>query len=176
MWAFRRHFPQDCTIISIQAPIKDPIGGNSWWLIDNQKPLKNNAQKAAKILDTYITKLLEYYALTPSQIFACGFSQGAATIASLAQLQKRKFNACILLAGFVPELSTSIENEQDISLPPFLIGHGSKDEVVTLERAKRGAHYLEENGSKVTFVTDEVGHKVGPKTLKTLKNWLEQQR
>ena len=74
MWAFRRHFPQDCTIISIQAPIKDPIGGNSWWLIDNQKPLKNNAQKAAKILDTYITKLLEYYALAPSQIFACGFS------------------------------------------------------------------------------------------------------
>jgi phospholipase/carboxylesterase len=54
------------------------------------------------------------------------------------------------------------------------IAHGTQDEVIAIERARKGAEYLRQLGLEVTFVEDSVGHKVGIQGTRELKRWMDQ--
>ena len=53
----------------------------------------------------------------------------------------------------------------------FFVAHGTKDETVTIDRARASIALLEQAGAHVTYCEDEVGHKVSVKCLQGLKNF-----
>ncbi len=54
------------------------------------------------------------------------------------------------------------------------MAHGTRDEVISIERARRGAKLLENLGLPVTQVEDDVGHKIGVQGTRALRNWLHE--
>ncbi len=171
MWAFKRCIPEGCTIIAPEAPIHDPIGGFSWWLVKPDFD-KADAVEASRALLTFIDKSLSYYSLAPKKVIAIGFSQGGAVLSLALQRAPDRFNGVGLLASFAIKDPMGFA---DVVRPSIFIGHGTKDEVVPIDKANRGADYLRENGCPVVVSTDEVGHKLGSNSMRALKDWIAQQ-
>jgi predicted esterase len=59
---------------------------------------------------------------------------------------------------------------------PFFVAHGTKDEMVTIERARASIELLEQAGANVTYCEDEVGHKVSVTCLRSLKKFFADTR
>ena len=167
MWLFQSTVPQDATIIAVQAHLPDPIGGFSWWQIEPMPIPEEAVIEAAMKFENFVQKIPEVLGISPSKIFAFGFSQGSCLVATVAQRGIIKFDGIAILAGFVREL-------KDPTAPPpeVFIAHGTKDEVITLDKAERAKAFFEKLGSHVTWVLDDVGHKVGSSAMRTLREWV----
>jgi predicted esterase len=157
--------------LAVQAPLIDPIGGFSWWLMDEAPD-----QMRMQIADS-VSKLIEFihyasrwYGFSPQGIVACGFSQGAALLSLAAQREPALFSRVALLAGFVLKDESSTVSQQ--KLPRFFVAHGTEDTTVSFARAEEGVAFLQQRGAEVTFISEPVGHKVGSKAMAALRTWM----
>lgn len=168
MWTFERIFPPDCWIISPQAPTADAQGGFSWWPMEAGSRDKVLVEPAAQTLGNFLEATERYYGITPSARIAIGFSQGAAILSVLAHSAfGESLTGMGLLAGFVLE-----DESKPLAVRDFFVGHGTKDETVSISKAKRGIEYLERRGARVASGFDDVGHKVGSNATRGLKEWV----
>jgi phospholipase/carboxylesterase len=170
MWAFRRCIPEGSSIIAPQAPLVDPIGGFSWWLVRPDWP-KEEGVEMATLLVKFIKDAPFQLGLNPRKLVVIGFSQGGAILSLCVQICPNLFSGLGLLASFTIKHPTT---EADLTGLPVFIGHGSKDETVPLDKAMRGADFLRERGTTLTLFTDDVGHKLGTGAMRGLKDWLVQ--
>ena len=97
-----------------------------------------------------------------------GFSQGAALAFAIATQSELKPVAMIVASGFIPK--GDLTGLRDISV---FWGHGSHDEWIPIERAKREAKRLADMGLSVSFCETDVGHKLGLECLEGLREWLK---
>jgi phospholipase/carboxylesterase len=166
MWAFRRCIPEHWSILAFEAPYPDPVGGFSWWLIDSVDTRTGGLSAAALVVDG-VRGALERYQLSPARIVGLGFSQGAGTLSTVIQ-REGLFDAVALLAGFVVELP----ERPPVAPCTVFMAHGDQDEMVSVERARRGRDYLRHLGYTVEYHEDPVGHKVGTSGMRALRVWL----
>ncbi len=169
MWTFERCVPPDFQILAVQAPIPDPIGGFSWWLVDAEGSLEEKAAVATDALRQGVNELFNSLNTRPRQIIGAGFSQGGATLSYAIQQFPDWLSGLAILAGFVVRQGACLAE----TFPSILIAHGSEDETVPLTKAKEGADYFQQRGAQVRFVEDAVGHKVGVEGTRALKDWLK---
>lgn len=171
MATFRRCLPVNCNIFFPQAFMDDPIGGYSWWKIDELGKAQSfdRILEASSRLSRFIDNSIAAFSLKPSSISVIGFSQGAGLTSLLAQLEPHRFNSIALLAGFVFEHRT--EPKPNLAGLEVFIAHGENDGVIPIAKAEQGARYLRGLGAKVDFITDPVGHKVGVEGMRALKAW-----
>lgn len=170
MWLFERALPKDAAIVSFQAPQIDPIGGFSWWDITTPGSSLRFAPKACDLVASTLSHFLSYFQLSPRKSIALGFSQGAALLSVGLQSGALAFDGFGLLAGFVVPLD--LDERREVRRVPILIAHGTKDDVVPIEKARQGRDSLLAQGFPVSYVEDEVGHKVGVGATKELSRWL----
>jgi phospholipase/carboxylesterase len=100
-----------------------------------------------------------------------GFSQGAAMCSLLAFLYPERIRKVGILAGFVPGGLEELIARRPLAGKPFFVVHGTKDQMVTIERARSSIEVLEQAGAQVTYCEDEVGHKVSVTCLRALKKF-----
>jgi phospholipase/carboxylesterase len=169
MWTFERVVPADAAIVAFEAEAPDSIGGYSWWSIDSTLPIHEYAEPTARLLSQASMRLEALFELSPSKRVAIGFSQGAALLSASILSGALRLDAVALLAGFVVE-----PHEIHISgRPRVFVAHGTKDEVVSFERATAGVARLRELGLTVDFIHDDVGHKIGSQAMRALQTWME---
>lgn len=171
MLTFQTCIPKSFSVILPQAPLADPLGGYSWWLVDPPgSPVERSKDAAPQLVD-FIERSISHYKLEPTQRFGVGFSQGAALLSVIMQSQSELLNGVGLLAGFVAqdqELASTLREQK----PDVLIAHGVEDEVVSIQKARKGVGYLKELGYDVQYHEDDVKHKVGRNGTRALKSWL----
>jgi predicted esterase len=100
-----------------------------------------------------------------------GFSQGAAMSNLLAFLYPQRIRKTGILAGFVPGGLEALVSKRPLDGKLFFVTHGTKDEMVTIDRARASISLLEQAGAKVTYCEDEVGHKVSVTCLRALREF-----
>ena len=100
-----------------------------------------------------------------------GFSQGAAMSNVLAFLYPQRIQKVGILAGFVPAELKNLVPQRPLEGKSFFVAHGTKDEAVTVERARESIKILEQAGAQVTYCEDNVGHKVSLSCLRALKEF-----
>jgi predicted esterase len=89
----------------------------------------------------------------------------------LAFLYPQRIRKTGILAGFVPGGLEELVSERPLKDKPFFVAHGTKDEMVPINRARASIKILEEAGANVTYCEDEVGHKLSITCLRALKNF-----
>lgn len=177
MHAFKSVLPEGANIVSVEAPLPDPEGGFRWWHFGTSLELSeqsnSDASSAAATLKEWLSQFLQIENLKPFKIFAVGFSQGAALLSYIAQSDPSLFSKIAMLAGFVVEAKHDT-NQGKIAKdkPKVFMAHGTKDDIVPLEKAQEGYRFLQNQGYEVSFISDEVGHKIGIGGMKALKSWL----
>ena len=167
---FAHSIPHHWGILSFQAPVPDPLGGFSWWLVDDQQsPLVDNVLKAATLFEQSLHHAHEECGIRPKGVVGVGFSQGAGLLSYVIQTRIGLLQAYASLAGFVipieaPNLPQSF---------PCFFAHGENDAILPIAKAREGAVLLEKAGANIEFHADAVGHKVGPVGMRMFRSWLQ---
>ncbi len=178
MWVFARNLPSNYWIVAPRAPHKAEPGGYSWReqfdSSQSERPTIEQLRPGAEGL----IRLVDEYAASAgceagaSTFDVMGFSQGAAMCNVLAFLYPHRIRKIGILAGFVPGGLEDLVSKRPLKGKPFFVAHGTKDEMVSVERARASIAILEQAGAQVTYCEDEVGHKVSVSCLRALKDFL----
>lgn len=169
MWSFERAIPPGAAVVAFEAFLPDPVGGYSWWDFLAPGSKREAIASAAKRLSFAVERFIDLEGLEPSQVVALGFSQGAVLLSSAVLSGDLNLAGLGLLAGLVP---TPHEPPQILGSPKVFVAHGTKDDVIEVARARQGVELLRKLGLEVTYVEDEVGHKVGIEGTRALKSWM----
>jgi phospholipase/carboxylesterase len=176
MWVFAHNLPAEYWMIAPRAPHPSQMqqGGYSWRPADSEpedrprlEQLRDSAEALIHLVDNYAASV----GLDASAFDVMGFSQGAAMSSLLAFLFPQRIRKVGILAGFVPGGLEELVTHRPLEGKSFFVTHGTKDETVSIQRARESIEILERAGAQVTYCDDEVGHKVSASCLRALKEF-----
>lgn len=176
MWVFARDLPSHYWMIAPRAPHASQMeqGGYTWRLtqFDNMNNVSLDLHRSAA---EGLIHLVDGYAasagLDATTFDMMGFSQGAAMCNVLAFLYPQRIRKVGILAGFVPAELKNLVSQRPLEGKSYFVAHGTKDESVTIDRARASIEILEQAGAQVTYCEAEVGHKVSVTCLRALKEF-----
>ena len=174
MWVFAQGLPPHYRIIAPRAPHSAESGGYTWrplHRLDFGKPSLDQLRPPAEALMRLVDAYRASTGMDASAFDLMGFSQGAVMCNVLSFLYPDRIRKAGILAGFVPSGLEELISQRPLEGREFFVAHGTKDETVTIDRARDSIQLLEEAGARVTYCEDEVGHKVSVKCLAALKNF-----
>lgn len=178
MWVFARDLPARYWMVAPRAPYAAAQGGYSWRPPEfesvnefNLDQLRSGAEALMGLVDEYAASVGLDARLSANTFDVLGFSQGAAMASLLAFLSPQRIHKAGILAGFVPGGLEELVSQRPLEGKPFLVVHGTKDQMVTIERARASVEILEQAGAQVTYCEDQVGHKVSVNCLRALKTF-----
>jgi phospholipase/carboxylesterase len=174
MWVFARDLPTHYWMVAPRAPHTAEPGGFSWRpppfeTMDGPTldQLKQSAEGLIRLVDAYSASA----GIDASTFDVMGFSQGAAMSNVLAFLYPQRIGKTGILAGFIPHGLEELVSQRPLEGRQFFVAHGTKDERVTVERARTSITLLEQAGAQVTYCEDDVAHKVSLNCLRALKEF-----
>jgi phospholipase/carboxylesterase len=174
MWIFTRRFPNDMWIAAPRAPHAAEGGGYSWRALHpgtRGLPTLSDLKPAADSLIRLVDDVSASIGVDGSQFDVAGFSQGGALVNVLALLYPQRIRKAAVLAGFMPGGVDDLIARHVLAGKQFFVAHGSKDNLVSLERAQQAIELQEGAGAQVTFCEAEVGHKVSADCLRGLETF-----
>lgn len=176
MWVFTRNLPAHFWMVAPRAPYKAEPGGYSWReKFDSSEfgrptieQLRPRAGELIRLVDEYAASA----GIDATTFDVMGFSQGAAMSNVLAFLYPDRVRKTGILAGFVPSGLEQLTPQRPLAGKPFFVTHGTRDEMVSIDRARESIAILERAGAQVTYCEDDVAHKVSVNCLRALKDFL----
>lgn len=181
MWVFARDLPANYWIVAPRAlhPSGMRLGGYSWRPPQGEVedlPGYEQLKPAAEALIRFVDEYAASVGREARPFDVMGFSQGAAMSSLLAFLYPDRIRKVGMLAGFVPGGLDGLLSQRPLQGKPFFVAHGTRDDTVSIERARSSIEILEQAGAQVTFCEDDVGHKVSVTCLRALKKFLTDTR
>lgn len=179
LFSFAEEMPEELFIISAKAPYPMQPYGNAWYAIhfDNENGKFSDDIQAIKSRDTiatFIDQVIENYPVDASKINLLGFSQGSILSYAVALTYPEKIDNVIALSGYInKEIFGKDYLKNDLSQLSFYCSHGSADQVIPVDWARRTKPFFENLGVDFTYSEFPVGHGVAPQNFFELKEWLQ---
>ncbi|AXT54919.1 phospholipase [Aquimarina sp. AD1] len=178
LFSFASELQEEVFIISVRAPYPMQPYGNAWYAIyfDAAQGKFSDDVQAIESRDkiaTFIDEAVATYNLDPTNVTLLGFSQGTILSYSVALSYPKKVKNVIALSGYLNEdiLKEGYENN-DFSKLNIYCSHGSVDQVIPIDWAKKAPVKLKELGIHTSLNEFPVGHGVDPRNFYQFKEWL----
>lgn len=180
LFSFAHELPEDLFIISLRAPYPMQPFGNAWYAInfDANQNKWNNVEQAIGSRDkiaNFIDEACVTYPVDKNSVTLLGFSQGTILSYAVALTFPEKVKNVIALSGYISEdmLDDNFSNK-DYTHLDFYCSHGSADQVIPVDWARKAPQFLKKINIKHTYSEFPVGHGVAPQNFYEFKSWLEQ--
>lgn len=180
LFSFADELPDELLIISAKAPLSLGFGSYAWYTIhfDSNDSSKFSdipeAKSALSKINLFIDELIDKYEVDANNIFLFGFSQGTILSTVFALNNPDKINHVIALSGYVnEELLNSDFDKKDFSDLDFFVSHGSVDQVIPVEWARKTPAFLDQLHIKYSYQEYAVGHGVAPQNFYDLNAWIK---
>ncbi|MQP25809.1 alpha/beta hydrolase [Flavobacterium sp. LMO8] len=180
LFSFAPELPDDSYVISVRAPYDLQPYGHAWYAIhfdaDENKFSDNvQAKKSVEIIASFIDEIVKQYPIDTENVTLIGFSQGAILSYATALTYPEKVTKVVALSGyFNQEILPEVIDTKAISHLKFFVSHGSVDQVIPVDWARKAKPALENLGLEVEYQEYPIGHGVSPKNFYDFKNWLAQ--
>ncbi|NOR27393.1 MAG: phospholipase [Lutibacter sp.] len=180
LFSFATELPDNLLIISARAPQSLGFGSYAWYSINftaDEGKFSDipEAIEARETIATFIDEIQEKYKIAPNKTFLLGFSQGTILSYSVALNYPEKIQKIIALSGYInPELLSENLKNKDYSKLDFFISHGSVDQVIPADWAKKAPLFLDHINVKNSYKEYGVGHGVAPQNFFDFKKWIEE--
>ena len=180
LFSFAPELPDDSYVISVRAPYDLQPYGHAWYAIhfdaDENKFSDNvQAKQSVEIIASFIDEIVKQYPIDTKNVTLVGFSQGAILSYATALTYPEKVAKVVALSGyFNQEIMPEVIDTKSISHLKFFVSHGSVDQVIPVEWARKAKPALENLGLEVKYQEYPVGHGVAPQNFYDFKNWLQQ--
>src|SRR5690606_15128849 len=144
-------------IISVRAPYPMQPYGNAWYAINFDAEMNkwNDNEQAKQSLDLiarFIDEACTAYPVDPSNVTLLGFSQGTILSYATALTYPDRINNVVALSGYINAaiLPADIQSK-DYSHLQFYCSHGSLDQVIPVEWARKAPNLLKDLGISHTY-------------------------
>lgn len=180
LFSFSTELPEEYYIISVRAPYDLKPYGHAWYAIhfdadENKFSDDVQARESRDLIATFIDEITTKYPIDKTKVTLVGFSQGTILSYATALSYPEKIARVVALSGYLNE-QILVENYQTKNNKhlQFFISHGTVDQVIPLDWAKKAKPFLESLGLKAEYKEYPVGHGVAPQNFYDFRNWLEQ--
>jgi phospholipase/carboxylesterase len=175
MWVFARNLSNDYWMIAPRAPYPADPSGFSWRdkfdSAEFGRPSLDQLRPSAEALIHLVDEYAASAGIDATTFDVMGFSQGAAMSNVLAFLYPQRIRKVGILAGFVPSGLEALIPKRPLQGKSFFVTHGTRDNMVPIDRARSSVAILERAGANVTYCEDDVAHKVSVICLNALKKF-----
>ncbi|MTE25796.1 alpha/beta hydrolase [Winogradskyella ouciana] len=179
LFSFASELPEELFIISLRAPYVMQPFGNAWYAInfDAEKGKWSDDEQATESVDK-IADFIDYacktYPVNSENVTLLGFSQGTILSYAVALNYPTKIKNIVALSGYINKgiLPDSIE-ESEVSHLNFFCSHGSADQVIPVDWARKTPDFLTALNINHTYKEYPVGHGVAPQNFYDFKDWLK---
>ncbi len=177
LFSFADQLPGNFLVISARGPYTLSAGSYAWYQADFSKgnPVinKEQAEKSRSVIISFIGSLKEQYNFDESQVYLCGFSQGAIMAYSVGLTRPDKVRGIAVLSGrMLDELKPKISSNDQLQHLKVLIAHGTSDKVLDIHYAHDGYMLLKQKGITATYKEYNEGHSISNEELADLVKWL----
>lgn len=178
LFSFASELPNDSYIISVRAPYDLQPYGHAWYAIhfdaDENKFSDNvQAKQSVQLIAGFIDEVVKQYPIDAKNVTLIGFSQGAILSYATALTFPEKVAKVVALSGyFNQEIMPEVIDTKAISHLKFFVSHGSVDQVIPVDWARKAKPALDNLGLEVEYHEYPVGHGVAPQNFFDFKNWL----
>ena len=178
LFSLEQYLPKSHTIISLEAPLKLPFGGFSWFDIDYSDVIENNLDKRYKEINDSIESLLfnidkhiQSENLNENDVSILGFSQGGSICWKLGLDFSNRFRRIMPISSFIHPsyLNEDLNYYKDLEI---YSSHGTFDEVIPISLVE---NYIESLAKKNNLVFDrfDAGHTISEMNLIKLVKWID---
>jgi len=178
LFSLEQYLPKSHTIISLEAPIKLPFGGFSWFDIDYSDVIENNLDKRYKEINDSIESLLfnidkhiQSENLNENDVSILGFSQGGSICWKLGLDFSNRFRRIMPISSFIHPsyLNEDLNYYKDLEI---YSSHGTLDEVIPISLVENYIESLSKNNNLV-FDKFDAGHTISQINLVKLVKWID---
>lgn len=178
LFSFATELPDEYYIISARAPYSMQYGAYAWYAInfdadENKFSDHEQAKISRDLIAQFIDELIQTYPIDSKNITLVGFSQGSILSYAIALSHPDKIQRVVALSGYVSEPILE-ENylRNDFTKLKIFHSHGTVDQVIPVEWARKTKPFLDRLGIKSTYKEYPLGHGVAPQNFYDFKNWL----
>ena len=180
LFSFASELPDEYYVISLQAPHDLSYGSYAWYSINfNADASKfsdlDEARTSRTLLLTTLDELVQSYPIDKQSVTLIGFSQGAILSYAVALSEPERIQRVAALSGYLnTEIAVDGFAQNNFSSLRIFASHGTVDQVIPVEWARKAPETLAALGIKIQFHEYPIGHGVSPQNFFDLKNWLNQ--
>jgi phospholipase/carboxylesterase len=155
-------------------------GSYAWYAInfdadENKFSDIGQARASRDIIANFIDELIAEYSIDADNVTLIGFSQGCILSYAVALSYPQKVKRVVAMSGyFNPEIAVDDYTENDFSKLKIFASHGTVDQVIPVEWARKSIPLLQVLGIEIVFKEYMIGHGVAPQNFFDLKHWLTQ--
>jgi phospholipase/carboxylesterase len=178
LFSFADELPPELLIVSARAPIEVDYNAYAWYSIRFNADSANfsdipEAKRALKMIGTFLDEILDHYNIDENNIFFMGFSQGTILSTAFALNNPEKVRHVVALSGYVnTELLDDDLSGKDHSGLDFFVSHGSVDQIIPVEWARKTPGFLDKLGIANEYHEYPVGHGVAPQNFHDMEKWI----
>ena len=179
LFSFAEQLPEEYFIVSARAPYALPPYGNAWYAINfdadmNKFSDNDQAIESRDLIAKFVDELIEAYPIDKDKVTLIGFSQGSILSYAVALSYPDKIQRVAALSGYLNmDIVAKDFNLKDVSKLNFFISHGTVDQVIPVEWARKAPEFLNNLGLRSEYHEYPVGHGVAPQNFYDLKDWLD---
>ena len=180
LFSFASELPNELFIISLRAPQTMFPFGNAWYAINfDAEKGKWSDNEQAKVSVDLISGFIDYackaYPVNADNVTLLGFSQGTILSYAVALNYPNKVKNIVALSGYINEaIIPNKINDGAVSHLNFFCSHGTVDQVIPVEWARKTPNFLDGLGINYIYKEYPVGHGVAPQNFYDFKDWLNQ--
>lgn len=178
LFSFAKELPEEYYIVSARGPYDLQYGSYAWYAINfdaDQNKFSDNKQGiiSRDLVATFINELISNFPIDLENVTLIGFSQGSILSYSIALSYPKKVQKVAAMSGYL-NLDIIKENYQnnDFSNLEIFASHGTQDQVIPVEWARKSSAILKNLKIKTTYNEYPIGHGVSPQNFNDLKIWL----
>jgi phospholipase/carboxylesterase len=178
LFSFASELPEDYYVVSARAPFDLSYGSYAWYAInfdadENKFSDIGQARASRDIIARFIDELVTNYAIDTENVTLIGFSQGCILSYAVAVSYPEKVQRVVAMSGYWnPEIAVDDYLENDCSKLRIFASHGTVDQVIPVEWARKSIPALQVLGIEIVFKEYMVGHGVAPQNFFDFKHWL----
>jgi len=181
LFSFASELPDELLIVSVRAPLSLGFGSYAWYTIHFDATNSDRfsdipeARAALELIDRFLDEVIQHYEPNINNVFLLGFSQGTILSTAYALNHPEKVQHVVALSGYVNEqlIQKPLEKQRFKNLD-FFISHGSVDQVIPVEWARKSGPYLDKLDIPYEYREYPVGHGVAPQNFRELREWIRE--
>lgn len=178
LFSFASELPDEYFVISARAPYDLQYGSYAWYAINfdadqNKFSDHDQAVLSRDLVVKFLEELKLKFPIESSNITLIGFSQGSILSYSIALTYPNIVQRVGALSGYLNlDITTDNFQNNDFSGLKIFASHGTVDQVIPLEWARKTDPILKSLGINSTYKEYPIGHGVSPQNFFDLKDWL----
>lgn len=176
LFSLAQYLPDDYLILSVRGPYTYNQG-YGWYNLqftkDNIIHDKKQAESSRKLLIEFITGLKNKFQFDTSQIYLCGFSQGAIMSYYVGLSRPDLVKGIAIMSGRMLEETKSLIQKDKVKSLKIFISHGTEDPVLGIQYARDANVYLQTLGIKHLYKEYKDVHTINNAMLVDLIQWLK---